>query len=385
MCTIIFTEGDSAKTTAISGLSVVGRDYYGAFPLKGKILNTRTATYSQVAGNIEINNIKQILGLQTGKKYKSSSELRYGRILIMTDADTDGFHIKSLLVNFISHGWPELLKEDFISSLVTPVIKLIKRNQVIPFYNLNDYKEWKKTNNIANFKVKYYKGLGTSTQQEAKEYFKSMKTLDYKINTAEDSKSLTLAFTKTEADARKKWILESIKCPKSIDYNMKDLIDKELVLFSISDNIRSIPNLIDGMKPSQRKIIYACIKRNLYSEIKVSQLSGYVSEKTNYHHGENSLMDTIISLSQNFVGSNNINLLEPVGQFGTRLLGGKDASSPRYIFTHLSKEFKKLFNEEDNAILNYLEEDGDDASSKLLNNLIVLVTLFITFLLCLSL
>tara|TARA_B110001450_G_scaffold94688_1_gene89802 strand:+ start:3345 stop:6560 length:3216 start_codon:yes stop_codon:yes gene_type:complete len=364
MCTIIFTEGDSAKTTAISGLSVVGRDYYGAFPLKGKMLNTRTATYSQMAGNAEINNIKQILGLQTGKKYKSSSELRYGKILIMTDADTDGFHIKSLLVNFISHGWPELLKEDFISSLVTPVIKLTKRNQVIPFYNLNDYKEWKKTNDVTNFKVKYYKGLGTSTQQEAKEYFKSMKTLDYKIDTVEDSKSLILAFTKTEADARKKWILESIKCPKTIDYNVKDvsvkdLINKELVLFSISDNIRSIPSLVDGMKPSQRKIIYACIKRNLYSEIKVSQLSGYVSEKTNYHHGENSLMDTIISLSQNFVGSNNINLLEPVGQFGTRLLGGKDASSPRYIFTHLSKEFKKLFNEDDNAILNYLEEDGD--------------------------
>jgi DNA topoisomerase-2 len=267
-------------------------------------------------------------------------------------------------VNFISHGWPELLREDFISSLVTPVIKLTKRNQVIPFYNLNDYKDWKKTNNVSNFKVKYYKGLGTSTQQEAKEYFRSMKTLNYKINSEADSKSLILAFTKTEADARKKWILESIKCPKSIDYNVKnvsvkDLIDKELVLFSISDNIRSIPSLVDGMKPSQRKIIYACIKRNLYSEIKVSQLSGYVSEKTNYHHGENSLMDTIVSLAQNFVGSNNINLLEPVGQFGTRLLGGKDASSPRYIFTHLSNEFKKLFNEDDNAVLDYIEEDGD--------------------------
>jgi DNA topoisomerase-2 len=338
MCTIIFTEGDSAKTTAVSGLSVVGRDYYGAFPLKGKMLNTRTATYSQMAGNAEINHIKQILGLQTGKKYKSVSELRYGKILIMTDADTDGFHIKSLLVNFISHGWPELLKEDFISSLVTPVIKLTKRNVVIPFYNLNDYKDWKAKNDLTNFKVKYYKGLGTSTQQEAKEYFRSMKTLDYKIKSEADSKSLVLAFTKTEADARKKWILENIKCPKSIDYNLsdvsvKDLIDKELVLFSISDNIRSIPSLVDGMKPSQRKIIYACIKRNLYSEIKVSQLSGYVSEKTNYHHGENSLMDTIISLAQNFVGSNNLNLLEPVGQFGTRLLGGKDASSQVHLHT----------------------------------------------------
>lgn len=364
LCTIIFTEGDSAKTTAVSGLSVVGRDYYGAFPLKGKILNTRTATYSQMAGNTEINHIKQILGLQSGKKYKSVSELRYGKILIMTDADTDGFHIKSLLVNFISHGWPELLKEDFISSLVTPVIKLTKKSEVIPFYNLNDYKTWKSTNNTANYKIKYYKGLGTSTQQEAKEYFKTMKTLEYKITNKEDSNSLNMAFTKTEADKRKKWILDSIKNPKTLDYNIKnvsvkDLIDKELVLFSISDNIRSIPSLVDGLKPSQRKIIYACIKRNLYSEIKVSQLSGYVSEKTNYHHGETSLMDTIISLAQNFVGSNNINLLEPVGQFGTRLLGGKDASSPRYIFTHLSNNFTNLFNPDDNAILDYLEEDGD--------------------------
>ena len=104
------------------------------------------------------------------------------------------------------------------------------------------------------------------------------------------------------------------------------------------------------------------VSREIYTRrLKVSQLSGYVSEKDqlssrrkqpNGHYR--------ISLAQNFVGSNNMNLLEPVGQFGTRLLGGKDASSPRYIFTHLSNEFKKLFNEDDdNAVLDYLEEDGD--------------------------
>ena len=213
-CVLILTEGDSAKTTAISGLSIVGREYYGVFPLKGKVLNTRTATYSQLSGNVEINNIKKILGLQEGKKYKNVSDLRYGKILIMTDADTDGFHIKSLLVNFVSNGWPDLLKMDFRSSLVTPVIKISKRNQVIPFYNLSDYKKWKEANKDSGWKVKYYKGLGTSTQQEAKEYFRSMKTLDYKITSEEDAKSLVLAFTKTEADARKKWILENIKCPK---------------------------------------------------------------------------------------------------------------------------------------------------------------------------
>ena len=172
-----------------------------------------------------------------------------------------------------------------------------------------------------------------------------------------------MAFTKTEADARKKWILDNITSPKTLDYTksnvrVKDLINKELVLFSIADNVRSIPSLVDGLKPSQRKIIYACIKRNLYSEIKVSQLAGYVSEVSSYHHGEASLQDTIIGLSQTFVGSNNMNLLEPVGQFGTRLLGGKDSSSPRYIFTHLSKNFKNLFNSNDFSTLNYLDDDG---------------------------
>ncbi len=362
-CTLILTEGDSAKTTAISGLSVVGREYYGVFPLKGKVLNTRTATYSQLSGNVEINNIKKIIGLQEGKKYKNTSDLRYGKILIMTDADTDGFHIKSLLINFISNGWPELLGTEFISSLVTPVIKITRKNNVLPFYNLSDYKKWKDSNNVSGWKIKYYKGLGTSTSSEAKEYFKNMKVLNYKIEDLEDSNLLELAFSKTNADLRKKWILDNIKNSKTLDYTknnvpVKDLINKELVLFSIEDNIRSIPNLVDGMKPSQRKIIYAAIKKNLVNEIKVSQLAGYVSEKTSYHHGETSLMDTMINLAQNFVGSNNINLLEPIGQFGTRLQGGKDSSSPRYIFTRLTENFTKIFNADDYELLEYLDDDG---------------------------
>ena len=163
MCTIIFTEGDSAKATAISGLSVVGRDTYGVFPLRGKLLNTRTATYSQLSKNEEINNIKQILGLQSGKKYSSVSELRYGKIMVMTDADTDGFHIKSLIVNFIGNGWPELLKTDFISSLVTPVIKISKKLQMIPFYNVDDYKKYKSENDISGFKAVSYTHLTLPT------------------------------------------------------------------------------------------------------------------------------------------------------------------------------------------------------------------------------
>jgi DNA topoisomerase-2 len=92
-CSLILTEGDSAKAFAIAGLSVVGRDYFGVFPLKGKLLNVREAAPTQLLNNEEINNIKQIMGLKHGEDYSEQikfNQLRYGRIIILTDQDTDG-------------------------------------------------------------------------------------------------------------------------------------------------------------------------------------------------------------------------------------------------------------------------------------------------------
>jgi DNA topoisomerase-2 len=368
-CTIILTEGDSAKTTAVSGLSVVGRDYYGVFPLRGKLLNTREASFSQISKNEEIINIKKILGLQIDTK--STKNLRYGKILIMTDADYDGFHIKALLINFIDAGWPELLKNIFIGSIVTPIVKVSKGNERLSFYTHKEYINWKETEQAkGNWHTKYYKGLGTSTGTEAREYFKNLKVLDYVNKTKEDSESLILAFKKTEADQRKEWIQKYTEKFEGLDYNTKEsipisnLINKELVLFSISDNVRSIPSIVDGLKPGQRKVLFACFKKNLKNELKVAQLAGYVSEQTSYHHGEHSLQETIIKMAQNFVGSNNMNLLEPVGQFGTRILNGHDASSPRYIFTHLSKYSEELFNPQDFPLLEYLDDDGQSIEPK---------------------
>lgn len=146
------------------------------------------------------------------------------------------------------------------------------------------------------------------------------------------------------------------KQTSSITYS--DFINKELILFSNADNERSIPSVFDGLKPGQRKVIFACFKRKQTKEVKVAQLSGAVAELSAYHHGEGSLMATIINLAQNFVGSNNINLLAPIGQFGTRLNGGKDAASPRYIFTHLSPLTRKLFHEDDDPLLLHLYDDN---------------------------
>ncbi len=168
-------------------------------------------------------------------------------------------------------------------------------------------------------------GLGTSTPTEAKEYFADIERhqLNFSRASDEDGKLLEMAFSKSQADNRKEWMAQYKpgtfldQSQKEISYS--DFINKELILYSIDDCARSIPSLVDGLKPGQRKILYCCFLKKLKTELKVAQLSGYVSEKSAYHHGEQSLQQTIVGMAQNFVGNNNINLLEPIGQFGTRL------------------------------------------------------------------
>jgi DNA topoisomerase-2 len=366
-CTLIVTEGDSAKTLAIAGLSVVGRDHYGVFPLRGKCKNVRDASVKQLTENKEFNDLKKILGLQQGKVYTSLSELRYGRLMIMTDADNDGSHIKGLILNMIHYFWPSLLDLKFVVSMVTPIIKATKGSEMKSFYTDSTFRQWY-GNGKHGWKIKYYKGLGTSTSAEAREYFKKIKDLTVQFDTDDSmNESIILAFDKTKSDLRKTWLLESTEKKASeleVPYGnverlgISDFIHKDLVNFSLADLKRSIAHVSDGLKPSQRKVLYACFTRNLTSEMKVAQLAAYVSEKTSYHHGEVSLADTIVKLAHNFTGSNNINLLEPCGQFGTRLMGGKDASQTRYIFTKLTKSARTLFDPRDDPVLNYLDDDG---------------------------
>lgn len=379
-CTLILTEGDSAKTLAVSGLGVVGRDRYGVFPLRGKMLNVREATHKQIMENIEINNVIKIMGLQYKKNYAepdSLKTLRYGKIMIMTDQDQDGSHIKGLLINFIHHNWPSLLRHNFLEEFITPIIKVSKQKQEIPFYSIPEFEEWKShQESTKSWKIKYYKGLGTSTSKEAKEYFADMERhrIAFRYAGPEDDAAISLAFSKKQVDDRKEWLTKFMegrrqrrlhglpedflygKATKHLTYN--DFINKELVLFSNSDNERSIPSLVDGLKPGQRKVLFTCFKRNDKREVKVAQLAGSVAEMSAYHHGEISLMMTIINLAQNFVGSNNLNLLQPVGQFGTRLHGGKDAASPRYIFTLLSPLARLLFPAVDDNLLKNTYDDN---------------------------
>lgn len=380
MCTLILTEGDSAKCLAVSGLGVVGRDHFGVFPLRGKLLNVREATHKQILDNAEINNLIKILGLQYKKKYNNKDDmksLRYGKIMIMTDQDPDGSHIKGLIINFVHHFWPELLRQNFLEVFITPIVKVFKKNIEMSFYSLPEFDEWKAdTADHNTYSVKYYKGLGTSTSKEAKEYFKNMERhrIALKYGGQDDDRNILLAFAKKEVDNRKDWLLrhnEDLKQRKELGLpevylytkqtrivTYSEYVQKELVYFSNGDNVRSIPSLIDGLKPGQRKVLFTCFKRNDKREVKVAQLAGSVAEMSAYHHGEQSLSMTIVNLAQNYIGSNNINLLEPRGQFGTRLNGGKDSASARYIFTKMSPLTRLLFHPNDDPLLHYETDDN---------------------------
>ena len=365
-CTLILTEGDSAASTAMSGLKVVGREKYGVFPLKGKILNVRGATIKEVTDNEEITRIKRILGLEHGRKYKDLKQLRYGRVMIMTDQDVDGSHIKGLLINMFHTEWPELLRLGFLCSLMTPLLKATKGSQTLCFYSASEYDKWLAglgETGTKGWHIKYYKGLGTSTATEAREYFASMNTMRFQWDDVAND-SIDMAFNEKRADDRKEWLAtydpaRNIDVPAGgADVSYTQFINDELIHFSNADLLRSLPHVMDGLKPSQRKILWAARKRNLTSEIKVAQLAGYVSENAAYHHGEVSLTAAIVGMAQNFVGSNNINLLAPNGQFGTRLQGGKDAASPRYIFTALEPIVATTIHKADDAALTFIEDDG---------------------------
>lgn len=363
-CSLILTEGDSAKAMALSGLSQDQRKYYGIYPLRGKVLNVKDTSVKKVEQTEEIANLKKIMGLESGKEYLDVRSLRYGKILIMTDQDYDGSHIRGLLVNVFHELWHTLfMVPGFITYMSTPIVKATKASKMIPFYTQYDYEEWRKTDQSKGWKVKYYKGLGTSTRDEAKEYFKDMNIVKFEYTGKDSDKSIELAFNKSQADDRKEWLklysrdnIVNVEPGTFLPY--QDFIDKDLIHFSNYNLERSIPNMMDGLKTSQRKILYSAFKRNLKSEIRVAQFAGYVSEHSGYHHGEASLNDTIVGMAQDFVGSNNISWLVPQGQFGTRLVGGKDSASPRYIHTYLQPYIQKLVPNDDFDCLTYRDDDG---------------------------
>lgn len=379
-CTLIITEGLSAKTYAISGMSVVGRDYYGVFPLKGKLLNVRNATNAQLAKNKECVFLMKILGLQLdptgkGKVYRNVKDLRYGRVMLMTDQDPDGAHIRGLFMNYIEDKWPSLLQiPGFICAFETPLIKATKGKgnsaQRKDFYSNQSFNEWKTQmgqTEVNRWNFEYLKGLGSSDAKDAKLYFseKEKYIVSYYSESPNTTKRLfNKAFNNGTQykEMRKKWLTVEYDHNNMLDKTANEIsyenfINQELVHYFHYDCSRSVGNLTDGWKTSQRKVFFACRKRNVNKFMKVFQLGGAVAEESDYHHGDTSLNGTIVGMGQTYTGSNNLNPLEPSGQFGSRVMNGSDSSAARYISARLNQLTDLLFPKVDDVLVDYRTDD----------------------------
>lgn len=377
-CTLILCEGLSAKTYATKGiakgwLGKRGRDYFGIYPLRGKLLNVRNAAIKQISQNKEIADIIQILGLRHQVDYTDPQVFQtvtYGRILIITDADEDGHHICALLLNCFHRLFPSLLQRSvaFLYSMMTPIATIESASHgLVQYYSDFEYQKaldhWKRESPHIRLHIKYYKGLGTSTDTDIAKTF-GQKVVGFQMDDQTDF-LMDQIFHKQYANERKTWLTTydpSVYRTPTENYPISQFLCQELITFSIGDCRRNIPCLYDSLKPSQRKILFAVFRKHLPPQgksMKVAQLAGYCAEVSNYHHGEQCLHETIVRMCQTYPGSNNVPLLAKDGQFGSRAYLGKDAASARYIFTKCTPWTRQLFPVEDDDLLSYTLDDGD--------------------------
>ena len=343
------------------------------FPLRGKVKNVRDSTAAQADENRELRALKTIIGIRTGIGPDQQAP-RYGRVLVMTDQDVDGFHIKGLIMNFFDAQFPGLIGARVrLDSMRTPLIKATVGAHVHEFFSQPEYDAWASGREGAARvdKVKYYKGLGTSTAAEARHYFESIATYTVRYDFATGLERLRELFSRDELAVRKRTVRDAVLRANQgaraapivrgadgcIEQSVGAFVEAELVQYTSDAVVRCIPSVVDGLKPSQRKVVYTMLKA-ASKEAKVAQLAAHVAQQTAYHHGEASMQQTVVALAQDFVGSNNVPLLLPVGQFGTRRLGGDDTASARYIFTRISPVAALAFPPEDFPLAPQQEDEG---------------------------
>ena len=372
-CILVLTEGDSAQTYAENLFAHIDgfRDWYGFFPLRGKPLNVTEISDIRVAGNREITTIKESLGLAEGIDYKvpdNYAMLRYGKVCIIADPDPDGKHITALLLNFFKERFPSIMELGMIIEVKVPILWVTIKGQDYKFFTRVEYNDWLLQNPGAPF-PKYFKGLGSFNAEATTKNFHDLYTSQF-IKDVNADKQLDLAFNPKRAADRKDWIDEDHTDPRRgrlTQANVSDFINYELIEHTMLSLLRAIPGFMDGLKMSQRQILYSVFKRwgaKIYSggqpqQVKVSILGAYAAETTNYHHGDTSINATIIGMAQTYPTSNNLPHLHPEGQFGSRSKNGKDAPHPRYIHTFPEWWLRFVYKKEDQALLVHREEEGE--------------------------
>jgi DNA topoisomerase-2 len=203
---LFLTEGDSASTAVLSG-----RDpkIMGVFPLRGKPINVYPMELKDILENREFKNIMTITGLQFGVKINSIDEIRFSKIIITSDQDLDGYGIRALLLNAFYKFWPELFELNVIHLLKTPIIKIKWKKETLSFYDMESFYEWKSSHLNDKYESKYFKGLGTSSSAEWKDYLSNLETnLELIKSEGIEDEIFKLHFSKETGmtDKRKDWL-----------------------------------------------------------------------------------------------------------------------------------------------------------------------------------
>jgi DNA topoisomerase-2 len=379
-CYLWLAEGDSAKTTVLTGISNTesGADYNGVFALKGKLINVAKHAEKRVSENTEVKAIIDILGLRPHVDYRIREnllKLRYGGIIMATDQDDDGHHIKGLIMNFIATSYPTLISTGFLRSLSTAVVALPAKKSSTEqklFFSNPDYAKWQEVTPEEEKKRYgrpiYYKGLGSIPPKCTPTYFINPRLVEYTPpgEGEEDMIKLNYMGEKESIAWRKSEIIKGLTSALDPDAPIQR-IEPDFVYegrmttnqFILDQNMiynrmtlgRAIPCIWDGFKDAQRKALFGVMHENPMDPQNIEELTCTVKKVSSYHHGAVSLSGTIIKMVQGFVGSNNIPYFTLDGQCGSRTKGGEDAAQPRYPATKLEDIVKAIYITDDAPLL----------------------------------
>lgn len=383
---LIVTEGDSAQNVATVGVGVIGRDDYGIFPIRGKLINTLNASKKQLVANQEVRNLISILNLDTERTYTSADKLDYNHLIILSDQDPDGSHIRGLLILFVHTLFPSVLEAfpDFVRVFATPLVRASHGSQSWSFFNEVDFREWRAAREAAKLPlglVKYYKGLGALSNAFAKTLFADMDkhvvTLMFRGTPCSDN--LARFFDERKADERKAFLTDSYDPERQFDFSREEAsigewCEGDVSHFLMYNNTRSLPHVVDGLKTSQRKVLHGCFKLRFVrgrEEMKVFQMVGGIAAETKYHHGDASLTGTLTKMAAEYPGTNNVALLWGDGQFGSKLR--HNPASSRYISSFLEPVTRFLFPAADDHVLDYLEIEGKVVEPRFFHPIVPLV------------
>lgn len=390
-CVVLVIEGDSAAAFARDyikyysidtddGRQLVARDVCGIFPLRGKPLNVRGYSgQKRLLTNKEFSELKICLGLREEVDYTNDREfstLRYNKLFILADADPDGKHIASLLLNYFHCRYPSLIKREFIVIIRTPILTAVHGKTKKTFMSETAFENWKKKCSDSHlYRIKYFKGLGSFNSKEVCDYIDEIKSATF-ISDDDMDHWMDVAFERKLSNERREFMKRWSPILNLADYETRtisEFLTEELPIFWEVALRRAIPGL-DGLKESQRKILWSILKSNKLTNgdaktlsskaskiesTKVSIMQGDISKKMNYKHGPTSLEGAIIGMTQFFIGgSNNIPWFRADGQFGTRNEGGADHASPRYIFASPSELLPMIYRPEDTPLLEIIDDEG---------------------------